>query len=88
MNIPGIQWSPSEASAINEFLNTPVGRKWLGVLMARKPRMDLRTTESAALTGAFAAGYEHAVMSEIPATRIAMKADEDPGRPAIDTTKD
>jgi hypothetical protein len=72
MNAPvGIPWSPSEAAAVNEFLNTEVGRKWLGIMAVRKPRIDMGSTERAALSGAFAAGYESVfnVMAETRTTR-------------------
>jgi hypothetical protein len=60
-------WSPSEAASINEFLNTPLGNKWLIKIMLRKPRLDLSSTERAALSGAFIAGYENvfAVIDEM-----------------------
>lgn len=87
MSPVGIQWSPSEAAAVNEFLNTPVGRKWLGVLLTRKPKVDLNSTEKAALTGAFSAGYE-SIFSEIAATRVAQPLSESASVKGIDPTKD
>jgi hypothetical protein len=86
VNIPGIQWSPGEAAAVNEFLNTPVGRKWLGVLLSRKPALDLTNTERAALSGAYAAGYER-IFGEMAATRVAAQP-EPTGLKAIDPTRD
>jgi len=87
MNVPGIPWSPGEAASVNEFLNSPLGRKWLGVLLLRKPRTVIdKGRSTAALTGAYAAGYE-AFFSEIAATRTAQ-AEEQPARPPIDMTKD
>lgn len=89
MNVPGISWSASEAAGVNEFLNSPLGRKWLGVLLTRKPRMDkadLRTTETAALIGAFAAGYE-SFFAEIAATRV-VQVEESPAAKPIDMTRD
>jgi hypothetical protein len=86
MRIPGFQWTPGEAASVNEFLNSPLGQKWLGVLITRKPRMDLSTTERAALSGAYIAGYE-SVFGEIAATRTAV-APEDAGAKGIDMTKD
>jgi hypothetical protein len=83
---PGISWSPSEAAAVNEFLNTAVGRKWLGILLSRKPRLDLTTTERAALSGAYGAGYE-AFFGEIAGTRVSMTVDSASIK-AIDPTKD
>ena len=88
MNLPGTQWTPSEAAAVNEFLSTPVGRKWLTVLQLRKPTIDQSSIERAALTGAYAAGYEHLLMAEIPATRVALKEHESMSVKAIDPTKD
>lgn len=83
---PGISWSPSEASGVNEFLNSPIGRKWLGVLLTRKPRIDLANSERAALSGAYAAGYE-SFFAEIAQTRVAMTPDS-PSVKSIDPTKD
>lgn len=83
----GIAWSPGEAAGVNEFLNSPVGRKWLGVLLTRKPRIDLSSTEKAALTGAFAAGYE-SIFTEIAATRVSQTPQETASVQGIDPTKD
>lgn len=83
----GIEWTPSEAATVNDFLNSPVGRKWLGVLLTRKPRMDLTSTERAALSGAFAAGYE-SLFGEIAATRVALPPPENASMKSIDSTKD
>lgn len=82
----GNHWSPGEAAAVNEFLNSPVGRKWLGILFNRKPRLDLSSTERAAMTGAYGAGYEY-FFAEIASTRTATSP-EDPGIKPIDSTKD
>jgi hypothetical protein len=86
MTPPGIPWSGAEAAAINDFLNSPLGRKWMGVLLTRKPGLDLAGTERAALTGAYAAGYEH-MFAEIAATRVASTQDS-AGLKPIDMTKD
>jgi hypothetical protein len=86
MSPPGIPWSGAEAAAINEFLNSPLGRKWMGVLLTRKPSLDLAGTERAALTGAYSAGYEH-FFAEIAATRVAGSQDS-AGLKPIDMTKD
>jgi hypothetical protein len=83
---PGITWSNSEAASVNEFLNTLVGKKWLGVLLTRKPRVDLTSTEKAALTGAFTAGYE-SFFNEIAATRL-TRSDDAVSVKTIDPTKD
>jgi hypothetical protein len=48
--------------------------------------MDLSNTEVAALTGSYAAGYEH-IFAEIAATRVAGAPDNASVR-AIDPTKD
>jgi hypothetical protein len=86
MNIPGISWTPQEAAGVNDFLNSPLGRKWLGVLLTRKPRLDLTNTERAALTGAYAAGYE-SFFGEMASTRVVVQ-EEVASKPPIDTTKD
>jgi hypothetical protein len=85
--IPGISWSPSESAAVNEFLTTPVGQKWLGVLMVRKPRMDLSSTERAALSGAFSAGYE-SIFGIIAETRTTRAPVQDASVPSINPDKD
>jgi hypothetical protein len=88
MNQPpiGLSWSPGEAAAVNEFLNSQIGRKWLDVLFMRKPRIDLSTGDRAGLTGAFTAGYEH-FFAEIAATRVAMQPESFSAK-AIDPVKD
>jgi hypothetical protein len=87
MNQPPIGlWSAGEAAAVNEFLKSPVGRKWLDVLFMRKPRIDLTSGDRAGLTGAFAAGYEH-FFAEIAATRVTMPTDNVSAK-SIDPTKD
>lgn len=84
--LPGIVWTPGEAAAVNEFLNSPLGRKWLGMLLMRKPKMSLMSTEQAALTGAYAAGYEM-VFIEMSASRV-VTPQPDTGPQGIDPTKD
>lgn len=86
MTAPGIPWSGAEAAAINDFLNSPLGRKWMGVLLTRKPSLDLAGTERAALTGAYSAGYEH-FFAEIASTRVASTQDS-ASMKGIDPTKD
>jgi hypothetical protein len=88
MNQPpmGLSWSPGEAATVNEFLNSPVGRKWLGILITRKPHIDLTSSDRAGLTGAFAAGYEH-IFAEIAATRYATQPESFSAK-AIDPVKD
>jgi hypothetical protein len=83
---PSNAWSPGEGAAVNEFLNTPVGRKWLWILASRKPRVDLSSLEKTAISGAYASGYE-AVFNEISSTRSILSP-EDPGVKPIDSTKD
>lgn len=88
MNPPlGVSWSPSEAAAVNEFLSSKVGKNWLGVLLNRKPKVDLTSTEKAALSGAFAAGYE-SFFVEISATRIALPPPDNASVRSIDPVKD
>jgi hypothetical protein len=82
----GLSWSPGEAATVNEFLNSPVGRKWLGILIIRKPRIDLTSSDRAGLTGAFAAGYEH-IFAEIAATRVATQPESFSAK-AIDPVRD
>jgi hypothetical protein len=86
MSPPGIPWSAGEAASVNEFLNSAIGKKWLGVLLTRKPRVDLGSTEKAALTGAFVAGYE-SFFNEIAATRV-TRQEESASAKTIDPTKD
>jgi hypothetical protein len=85
---PGfLEWSPGEAAAVNEFLNSPVGRKWLAILLSRKPKVDLtKGTEVAALTGAFTAGYENMFL-EMAGTRTSVDL-ESASAKSIDMTKD
>lgn len=88
MNLPQGQWSPGEAATVNDFLNSPVGRRWLSLLLVRRPMVDISTTERAAVTGAFAAGYDHMLFGQIPASRVALPtAEPDDGR-SIDPSKD
>lgn len=87
MNLPGMSWSPSEAAAVHEFLNTEVGRKWLAVLMLRKPKMDLSNTERAALSGAFASGYE-SIFGIIAETRTTRAPAQNASAKSIDPDKD
>ena len=84
--MPGIPWSPGEAASVNEFLSTEVGRKWLGLLLTRKPRIDLSSTEKAAMTGAYAAGYE-SFFGEIAMSRVTPSRD-DTGIKPIDVVRD
>jgi len=82
-------WTPSDAAGLNEFLNTPLGRKWLGILLAHKPKIDLSTTERAGLSGAFLAGYEHLLFGEIGANRLAGVGHKaSASKPGIDPEKD
>jgi hypothetical protein len=87
MNIPGGQWSASEATSLNEFLNTPLGKKWLWVMLMIKPTIDMASTDKAALTGAYAAGYEH-FLNQIAVTRTARQDDSSASAKTIDPTKD
>lgn len=84
---PDLVWSPSDAAGVNQFLNTVIGRKWLGVLLNRKPRSVIdKGMEQAALSGAFVAGYE-AFFLEIAATRVSLPV-ADVGTKAIDMSRD
>lgn len=87
MKPSGIPWSPGEAATVNEFLSSPVGMKWLQVLFSRKPKIDQTTTEKAALSGVYAAGYEKA-WEEISNTRTRVKEPDSASVPGIDPTKD
>lgn len=83
----GIPWSPGEAASVNEFLSTPLGTKWLQVLWAKKPKIDQTSTEKAALSGVYAAGYEKA-WEEISNTRTTLKEPDSASVEGIDPTKD
>jgi hypothetical protein len=87
MKPPGVLWSPGEAAAVNQFLSTPVGIKWLRELWSRKPKIDQGSIEKAALSGAFAAGYERA-WEEISNTRVAVAEPDNASVKGIDPTKD
>ena len=85
---PGmLSWTSSEAATVNEFLNSAVGKKWLAVLLNRKPRVDLTSTERAALSGALVAGYEN-FFTEIAATRVGGIQPENLSAKSIDMIKD
>jgi hypothetical protein len=80
-------WSGAEAAAINEFLGSPLGRKWLGLLLNRKPRIVFdKGLEAAALSGAFSSGYEQFFM-EIAASRHVAPSAEVNIKP-VDMTRD
>ena len=79
-------WTPSDAVGVNEFLKTAVGKKWLEHLANAKPRIDTTSTEKAALSGAYAAGYE-AVLSLIKVSR-GSPAKEDFNLKPFDPTRD
>lgn len=84
---PDLVWTPSDAAGVNQFLNSNLGRKWLGVLLNRKPRSVVdKGMEQAALSGAFAAGYE-IFFFEIAATRVSLPS-ADVGAKAIDMSRD
>jgi hypothetical protein len=81
-------WTPSESASVNEFLNTPVGIRWLQELFKRRPwNIDRTSAEKAALDGCFLAGYEKA-WEEISNTRVILPQGEDASVPGIDPTKD
>jgi hypothetical protein len=85
--IPGLPWSPSEAAGINEFLNTPLGRKWLWILQNRRPKIDTSSSERSALTGALNAGYD-VCLWEIAGTRVVPSSAESASAKSIDPTRD
>jgi hypothetical protein len=80
-------WTASDAAAINDFLNSRQGIRWLATLMTMKPKVELKTTEAAALSGAYVAGYEHLLNEIIPATR-AVRTEETVGIKPIDMVRD
>jgi hypothetical protein len=83
-----LPWTAGEASAINQFLRTPVCIRWLQVLFARRPKdIDRDSTEKAALDGAFLAGYEKA-WEEISNTRVVLAETPNASAPGIDPTRD
>jgi hypothetical protein len=84
-----VTWTPSDAAGLNEFLNTPLGRKWQGELLAMKPKIDVSTTERAALTGAYSAGYEFLLFTVMGGHRGAGAATRaSASKPGIDPEKD
>lgn len=81
-------WTAGEAASVNEFLNTPLGVRWLQVLFALRPKdINRESAERAGLDGAFLAGYEKA-WEEISNTRTTVREPESASMPAIDATKD
>ena len=91
MNIPRqLQWTPGEAATVNEFLESKIGQKWLSVLIFYKPQLDLSSTEKAALSGSYAAGYE-SFLGRIGWTRnpsLHQQSTEDASARSIDPVKD
>ncbi|HEX4716746.1 MAG TPA: hypothetical protein VH164_17650 [Ktedonobacteraceae bacterium] len=67
-------------------MNSPVGKRWLDILLTRKPKIDLSSTEKAGITGAYAAGYE-SIFGEIAATRYTSVRDNASVK-GIDPTRD
>ena len=80
-------WTPTDAAGLNEFLNSKLGVKWISTLMNLKPKVDLKGTEVASLTGAYLAGYEYLLNEIIPRTRATL-VEETASRKPIDMTKD
>lgn len=81
-------WTASDASAINDFLRTPLGIKWLATLMTLKPKVEItKGTEAAGLSGAYLAGYEYLLNEIIPRTRATVTEDVQGLKP-IDMTRD
>jgi hypothetical protein len=84
---PEIAWTPSDAAGLDQFLSTQLGRKWLAEMLNRKPRGEIhKGLEHAALSGAFAAGYEQFFL-EIYATRSSLPSADIEARSA-DMSKD
>ena len=83
------EWTPSDAAGLNEFLNTPLGRKWMGHLLASKPKIDMSSTEKAAMSGVYLAGYEHLLFTRIGVDRMAgAKEKASASKPGIEPEKD
>ena len=81
-------WTASDASAINDFLNSKQGIRWITALMTMKPKIDItKGGEVAGLSGAYVAGYEHLLNEVIPATRT-VRTEETVSLKPIDMTKD
>jgi hypothetical protein len=85
--MPQYDWSPGEAAGVNEFLSTPLGQKWLGYLMFLKPPFDQASSDRAALSGAFRAGYEQCV-GAIQYTRRPAASGDVTSAKGIDPTRD
>jgi hypothetical protein len=81
-----MNWSPSEAAAVNEFLNSTVGKRWISLLQERKPPLDMTSIERTAITGSFASGYE-SFFKQIEATRRFESA-ENASAKQLDMVKD
>jgi len=90
MELPQLnKWTPSDAAGVNQFLNTPLGQKWLNFLHNYKPRItfeSLKTIEMAGMTGAYAAGYELCLLQIYTSCRVVEEPDVS-AKP-IDMTKD
>lgn len=81
-------WTASDAAAINDFLNSRQGIRWLAALMTMKPKVDItKGTEIGAMSGAYVAGYEHLLNEVIPSTR-AVRTEETTSLKPIDMTRD
>jgi len=90
MDLPQLpKWTPSDAAGVQQFLNTPLGQKWLGFLHSYKPRItvdSLKSIESAGMTGAYAAGYELCMLQIYTSCRVIEETDY--SAKAVDMTKD
>jgi len=87
MITPGM-WTASDCAAINSFLNTPLGIKWLATLMTLKPKVVTdKGMDSGALSGAYLAGYMYLLDEIIPSTRI-VRTEEVASLKPIDLVKD
>lgn len=87
MNQVTYNWSPGEAASVNEFLSSPLGNKWLGYLMFLKPPFDRSSTDAAALSGSFRAGYEQC-LGAMQYTRQVQTSGDSASVKGIDPTKD
>jgi hypothetical protein len=84
---PGM-WTASDCSAINAFLNTPLGIKWLATLMTLKPKVVIdKGIDSGALSGAYLSGYMYLLDEIIPRTRT-VRTEEVASLKPIDLVKD
>jgi hypothetical protein len=79
MDVPQLnKWTPSDAAGVQQFLSTPLGQKWLGLLHNYKPRItadSLKSVEQAGITGAYSAGYELCMLQIYTSCRAIEQTD-------------